>query len=53
LIINPPIEGTYEAVARKNRLTIILEKDLKPNTTYTFNFRQGVKDMTEEISMLI
>ncbi|HEX8547222.1 MAG TPA: Ig-like domain-containing protein [Cytophagaceae bacterium] len=47
LIINPPIQGTYEAVARKNRLTIVLQNELKPNTTYTFNFRQGVKDMTE------
>ena len=46
LIINPPLEE-FEIKTRKNEVRIILKDTLEENTTYTFNFNEGVKDITE------
>jgi uncharacterized protein (DUF2141 family) len=47
LIITPREEINYEASLKKQELTIELEKPLRDSTTYTFNFRKALKDITE------
>jgi hypothetical protein len=47
LIITPREEIDYEANLKKQELIIQLEKPLKDSTTYTFNFREALKDITE------
>lgn len=47
LIITPREEIDYEANLKKQELIILLEKPLKDSTTYTFNFREALKDITE------
>jgi uncharacterized protein (DUF2141 family) len=46
LLITPNV-GTYETRIRPTGLTILLDSTLKQNTTYTFNFRNAVEDMSE------
>lgn len=46
LIVNPTIKD-YTFFISKRRLVIQLEEELKDSTTYTFNFRQGIKDISE------
>jgi hypothetical protein len=46
LLITPNI-GTYETRIRPTGLSILLDSALKPNTTYTFNFRNAIEDMSE------
>ena len=47
IIITPRLEN-YETVVNKNTLTINFDTaGLKKNTTYYFNLREGVKDLTE------
>ena len=47
IIITPRLEN-YETVVNKNTLTIKFDTSgLKKNTTYYFNLREGVKDLTE------
>lgn len=46
LLITPNI-GTYETRIRPMGLTILLDSTLKPNTTYTFNFRNAIEDVSE------
>ena len=48
IIITPDIGKKYEITARKKRVVITLEQDLQPNTTYTFNFRDAIQDLTEK-----
>lgn len=49
LIITPKIaEDKYKHSVNRNTFTITLDSGaLKPNTTYYFNLRQGLKDITE------
>ena len=47
LIITPRINSKFEAKYKKNKVYIKLEQPLDSNTTYTFNFRNGIKDLTE------
>jgi uncharacterized protein (DUF2141 family) len=47
LLITPALEGTYRTRIRPKGVTLTLEKPLRPNTTYSFNFRQTFKDVTE------
>jgi len=47
LIITPREEIEYEATLDKQKLVIELEEPLKDSTTYTFNFRKALKDITE------
>jgi hypothetical protein len=46
LLITPNI-GTYDTRIRPTGLSILLDSALKPNTTYTFNFRNAIEDMSE------
>jgi hypothetical protein len=47
LIITPGIED-YNYKPIKKGIRITLNKPLKPNTTYTFNFRKAIKDLNEK-----
>ena len=46
LLITPNI-GTYETRIRPNGLSILLDSTLKDQTTYTFNFRNAIEDISE------
>ena len=48
LLITPLTTVPYKADVHKNLLTLTFERDLEPNTTYTFNFRGSVTDITEQ-----
>ncbi len=48
IIITPDLGKPVNATSRKNQVTIILEDDLKPNTTYSINFREAIQDITEK-----
>ena len=50
IIITPDVEKKYEISARKKKVVIDFENDLKANTTYSINFRDGVQDITEKNS---
>lgn len=47
LIITPRLKGEYEYNVIKNRIELELLEPLEENTTYTFNFRDAIKDITE------
>ncbi len=46
LLITPNI-GTYDTRIRPMGLSILIDSALKPNTTYTFNFRNAIEDVSE------
>jgi uncharacterized protein (DUF2141 family) len=48
LIITPREDIKYEATLKKQELIIEFEEPLKDSTTYTFNFRKALKDITED-----
>lgn len=48
LIVTPTISKEYKIVYRRNTVTITLAEPLKDSTTYTFNFRETVQDITEK-----
>ena len=50
LIITPAIGKKFEAEARKNKVILKLNADLKETTTYTISFREAIKDITERNS---
>ncbi|HEY9006861.1 MAG TPA: Ig-like domain-containing protein [Ohtaekwangia sp.] len=50
IIITPDINKEYDATAKKNRVIVSLKKKLKDSTTYSFNFRDAVQDITEKNS---
>ncbi|WPP48125.1 Ig-like domain-containing domain [Catalinimonas niigatensis] len=47
IIINPPVKE-YDFYVSRNSLVIELNEDLQENTTYTFNFREAIKDISEQ-----
>ncbi len=47
LIITPRSKIEYTHLLKKELLTITLEEPLADSTTYTLNFRQSLKDITE------
>ncbi len=47
LIINPPVEE-YDFFVNRRSLVIELNEELQENTTYTFNFRDAIKDVSEQ-----
>ncbi len=48
LLVVPEIEGAFEIKQKTgNSIKMIFDKKLKENTTYTFNFRNGIKDLNE------
>ena len=48
LIVTPTIGKDYKLTYRKNTVTLQLEDPLEDSTTYTFNFRETVQDITEK-----
>ncbi len=46
LLITPNV-GTYETKLRPTGLSLLLDSALKENTTYTFNFRNAIEDISE------
>ena len=47
LIITPRIDAEYDYKLRKGKLILEFEEDFRDSTTYTFNFRESIKDLTE------
>jgi len=47
LIITPRIDAEYDFKLRKDKLILEFEENFKDSTTYTFNFRKSIKDLTE------
>jgi uncharacterized protein (DUF2141 family) len=47
-IIITPFEKDVEYTFRKNKVVLKFKNQLKDSTTYTFNFRESVKDLTEK-----
>lgn len=47
LLITPRIDFDYTYKTKKNTIIISLEEELDTATTYTFNFRDGIVDITE------
>ena len=49
LLITPqlPDDNPYKLREDRSAITLLFEKPLDPNTTYSFNFREGVVDITE------
>ncbi|MCC5931950.1 MAG: Ig-like domain-containing protein [Cyclobacteriaceae bacterium] len=48
LIITPRIDGSWEEKPSKMGFRLIFEDPFEENLTYTFNFRDAVKDITEK-----
>jgi len=46
LLITPTV-GFYETKIKPNGISILLDSALKDNTTYTFNFRNAIEDVSE------
>ncbi len=47
LLITPRIDFDYEYQTKKNTIILTLEEPLDSATTYTFNFRNSIVDITE------
>lgn len=48
IIIIPDIAKEYEITSRKNSVKLTFNQDLQDTTTYSVNFRDAVKDLTEK-----
>jgi hypothetical protein len=48
LIITPTPPGEYAVRSRAEVLTLVFDKPFDDSTTYSFNFRKGIKDVTEK-----
>jgi uncharacterized protein (DUF2141 family) len=46
LLITPPVQS-FTFKINKNRVEVTVLDTLKPNTTYNFNFRNGIEDINE------
>lgn len=51
LLITPQLaaDNPYKLREDRNSVTLLFEKPLEPNTTYSFNFREAVVDITEAL----
>lgn len=47
LVIIPEQEGYYDIKAKSNSVLLKFDKPFKDSTTYTLNFKRGVKDLNE------
>ncbi len=47
LLIIPETEGTYDIKSKSNTVILKFDKAFKDSTTYTLNFRKGIKDLNE------
>ncbi|MGL1884888.1 MAG: Ig-like domain-containing domain [Reichenbachiella sp.] len=48
LVITPFTENPYKVKYKKNTVTLLFEEPFQDSTTYTFNFSDGVVDLTEK-----
>lgn len=48
IVIVPPVGKKFETIARKNRVTIKFNSQLRDSTTYTINFREAIQDLSEK-----
>lgn len=48
LLITPNITNPYQVKSNRNILTLEFENPLQDSTTFTFNFREGIVDITEQ-----
>ncbi|MFD2246731.1 Ig-like domain-containing protein [Pontibacter ruber] len=48
LLITPFTENNYKVRTNRERMELTFDQPLEQNTTYTFNFRKGVQDITEK-----
>lgn len=48
ILITPDLQKKYQIEARNKTVQISLETDLVENTTYLFNFRDAIQDITEK-----
>lgn len=48
IIITPDINKEYDIIAHKNKVSLTLKGKLKDSTTYSFNFRDAIQDITEK-----
>jgi hypothetical protein len=48
LLIIPEIEGFYDIKPKTKSVLLKFDKPFKDNTTFTFNFRKGIKDLSEK-----
>jgi uncharacterized protein (DUF2141 family) len=46
-LISPPLEKAPDIKLKGKKVSIVFNEDLKPNTTYTLNFGNGIVDYTE------
>jgi len=51
LLITPqlPADNPYKVREERNAITLLFDKPLEENTTYSFNFRDAVVDITESL----
>ena len=51
LLITPqlPDDNPYKLREDRSSITLLFDKPLDPNTTYSFNFREGIVDITEAL----
>ena len=47
LIITPRFDVPYNVKQNKNVISLVFEENFEDSTTYTFNFRESIKDLTE------
>ena len=47
LMITPNLKGIYTYKLNRNRIILNFEEPFDSTTTYTLNFREGIKDITE------
>ena len=47
LLVSPPLEGPMDVVVRGREVELTWEAELRENTTYVFQFGDGVVDMNE------
>lgn len=48
IIVTPSINKEFNATAKNKVVTFTFERDLSDSTTYSINFRDAVKDITEK-----
>ncbi|RZL16860.1 MAG: hypothetical protein EOO89_10840 [Pedobacter sp.] len=53
LIITPYTDNTYTTKVSKNTIELKFGKPLNPTTTYTFNFRNSIRDLTESNAAIL
>ncbi|RDV14391.1 hypothetical protein DXT99_14810 [Pontibacter diazotrophicus] len=48
LLVTPNINNKYQVKSNRNVMTLEFENQLQDSTTFTFNFREGIVDITEQ-----